>query len=151
MQRILNSVFRKPTNLSTTSPAASPLFPWNPTVGPLYVFQERCLDVWPFSRRLLQSIPKFHLLRSFETRLPTLSQTPGPRSYRPPRIRRGWLVPVHTLNTRKCEPNNMPGVPRGEIKASGQPPRILSLEEQAKMREVCKVPSSLDPRFYPCR
>jgi len=114
-----------------------------------YVFRERCLDVWRFSRRLLQSLPKFLLLRSFETRIPTVSQTPGPRSHRPSRIRRGWLVLTRTLNPRKSEPNNVSGVPRGEIKASGQPPRILSVEEQTKMREVCKVPSFQGPSFLP--
>jgi hypothetical protein len=33
------------------------------------------------------------------------------------------------------------GVPQSERKAVGQPPRILSTEEQDKMREVCKVSS----------
>ena len=31
--------------------------------------------------------------------------------------------------------------------ASGQPPRILSPEEQNKAREVCKVPPFLEPLF----
>jgi methionyl aminopeptidase len=35
------------------------------------------------------------------------------------------------------------GYPKTEMRASGQPPRILSLEEQEKMRTVCRV------RFIP--
>jgi len=151
LQRMLNSAFRKPTNLSTTSPAVSLHFLWNPTVGLFYVFREtglvfRRLSV---SRRILQPLPKFHLFRSFETCLPTVSQTPGPGSYRPSRLRRGWLESNHTLNPRKREPNNVSGVPRGEIKASGQPPRILSAEEQTQMREVCKVSSFRGPPLPP--
>jgi len=32
-----------------------------------------------------------------------------------------------------------PGKPLSEIQAAGQPPRILSAEEQVKMRTVCRV------------
>ena len=58
-------------------------------------------------------------------------------------------MPTRALNLRKYEPNNVSGVPRNEMKASGQPPRILSVEEQTKMREVCKVPPFRGPSFLP--
>jgi len=35
--RLLNATFRKPTNLSTTLPAVSVLFLWNPMVSPFHV------------------------------------------------------------------------------------------------------------------
>ena len=42
-------------------------------------------------------------------------------------------------------PDSVLGIPRNEVKAAGQPPRILSTEEQDKIRVVCKVPSFWEP------
>lgn len=35
------------------------------------------------------------------------------------------------------------GKPKSEMQKAGQPPRILSLEEQEKMRAVCRVSSNI--------
>ncbi|KAJ8495024.1 hypothetical protein ONZ45_g13042 [Pleurotus djamor] len=58
----------------------------------------------------------------------------------------GTVRPVYPLSARRTLPTHIQrpdyaetGTPHSEIKARGQPPRILSAEEQAKMRKVCRL------------
>ncbi|KAF5315646.1 hypothetical protein D9611_004667 [Ephemerocybe angulata] len=58
----------------------------------------------------------------------------------------GSLHPWYPLSPRRKVPDHISrpeyattGKPISEIKAQGQPPRILSLEEQEKMRTVCRL------------
>ncbi|PPQ78084.1 hypothetical protein CVT25_015618 [Psilocybe cyanescens] len=59
----------------------------------------------------------------------------------------GTLRPVYPLSPKRQVPAHIPrpdyveadGKPLSEIARSGQPPRILNLEEQEKMRTVCRV------------
>ncbi|KAF9052606.1 peptidase M24, structural domain-containing protein [Panaeolus papilionaceus] len=58
----------------------------------------------------------------------------------------GTLRPVYPLSSKRVVPAHIPrpeyaqdGVPRNEMKAAGQPPKILTKEEQEKMRTVCKL------------
>ncbi|KAF7440473.1 Methionine aminopeptidase 1 [Pleurotus ostreatus] len=58
----------------------------------------------------------------------------------------GTLKPVYPLSPKRLVPEhiNRPdyaedGQPRAESRAAGQPPRILNVEEQEKMRTVCRL------------
>ncbi|KAF8654103.1 hypothetical protein AX16_003636 [Volvariella volvacea WC 439] len=58
----------------------------------------------------------------------------------------GSLRPAYPLSPRRHVPDHIPkpdyaelGTPISEARAAGQPPRILSLEEQEKMRKVCRL------------
>ncbi|PPR06667.1 hypothetical protein CVT26_001209, partial [Gymnopilus dilepis] len=59
----------------------------------------------------------------------------------------GSLRPVYPLSPKRQVPAHIPrpeyiqhdGKPVAEIQRAGQPPRILSLEEQEKMRTVCRL------------
>uniref|UniRef100_A0A8H8CND6 Methionine aminopeptidase n=1 Tax=Psilocybe cubensis TaxID=181762 RepID=A0A8H8CND6_PSICU len=59
----------------------------------------------------------------------------------------GTLRPVYPLSPKRQVPAHIPrpdyvdadGRPLSEIARAGQPPRILSLEEQEKMRTVCRL------------
>ncbi|KIM49149.1 hypothetical protein M413DRAFT_15318 [Hebeloma cylindrosporum] len=59
----------------------------------------------------------------------------------------GTVRPVYPLSPMRKVPEHIPrpdyvaadGKPLSEIRAAGQPPRILSLEEQEKMRTVCRL------------
>ncbi|KAH9981319.1 methionine aminopeptidase [Lactifluus volemus] len=58
----------------------------------------------------------------------------------------GLLRPVYPLSLKRVVPDHIPrpdyaedGIPVSESKRAGQPPRILSPEEQEKMRTVCRV------------
>jgi len=58
----------------------------------------------------------------------------------------GPLRPVYPLSPTRAVPDRIPrpdyaqdGVPASETRRAGQPPRILSPEEQEKMRTVCRL------------
>lgn len=58
----------------------------------------------------------------------------------------GSLRPVYPLSPPRTVPEHIPkpdyaedGIPTSESRRAGQPPRILSLEDQEKMRKVCKL------------
>ncbi|KXN82088.1 Methionine aminopeptidase 1 [Leucoagaricus sp. SymC.cos] len=58
----------------------------------------------------------------------------------------GTLRPLYPLSERREVPAHIPrpdyaedGIPRSEMRKIGQPPRILSAEEQEKMRTVCRL------------
>ncbi|EGN92469.1 hypothetical protein SERLA73DRAFT_147207 [Serpula lacrymans var. lacrymans S7.3] len=58
----------------------------------------------------------------------------------------GSMRPVYPLSPTRTVPDHIPrpdyaedGVPRLEIKQTGQPPRILSIEEQEKLRTACRL------------
>ncbi|KII88536.1 hypothetical protein PLICRDRAFT_54368 [Plicaturopsis crispa FD-325 SS-3] len=58
----------------------------------------------------------------------------------------GDLRPVYPLSRKRIVPDDIPrpdyaedGVPRAELRAAGYPPRILSKEEQEKMRTVGRL------------
>ncbi|KAI0258835.1 methionine aminopeptidase [Gloeopeniophorella convolvens] len=58
----------------------------------------------------------------------------------------GPLRPSYPLSPKRVLPDHIPrpdyaedGIPTSEIRRAGQPPRILSTEEQEKMRTVCKL------------
>ncbi|KAF8894586.1 methionine aminopeptidase [Infundibulicybe gibba] len=58
----------------------------------------------------------------------------------------GSVQPVYPLSPKRQVPDHIPrpeyaadGVPTLERKLAGQPPRILSAEEQSKMRTVCRL------------
>ncbi|KAJ8520430.1 hypothetical protein ONZ45_g2783 [Pleurotus djamor] len=58
----------------------------------------------------------------------------------------GLMRPVYPLSGKRPVPDHIQrpdysedGKPHSETRAAGQPPRILSLEEQDKMRKVCKL------------
>ncbi|KAH7930806.1 methionine aminopeptidase [Leucogyrophana mollusca] len=60
----------------------------------------------------------------------------------------GSMRPVYPLSAKREVPAHIPrpdyamhedGVPTGEVRRSGQPPRILNAEEIEKMRHVCRL------------
>jgi len=60
----------------------------------------------------------------------------------------GSMRPVYPLSQKRSVPENIPtpdyakdaaGKPMSEIKKAGQPPRVLSPEEQEKLRTVCRL------------
>ncbi|ESK96945.1 methionine aminopeptidase 1 [Moniliophthora roreri MCA 2997] len=58
----------------------------------------------------------------------------------------GPLRPMYPLSGKRAVPDHIPrpeyagdGKPMSEVRAAGQPPRILTPEEQGKMRKVCKL------------
>ncbi|KAJ7579147.1 peptidase M24, structural domain-containing protein [Mycena floridula] len=58
----------------------------------------------------------------------------------------GAVRPKYPLSPKRTIPDHIPrpeyvphGTPLRELKASGQPPRILNAEEQEKMRTVCRI------------
>ncbi|KAF8921336.1 peptidase M24, structural domain-containing protein [Mucidula mucida] len=58
----------------------------------------------------------------------------------------GSMRPVYPLSGKRAVPDHIPrpeyaddGKPMAEVRASGSPPTILTLEEQEKMRTVCKL------------
>ncbi|KAJ7172508.1 peptidase M24, structural domain-containing protein [Mycena filopes] len=58
----------------------------------------------------------------------------------------GPMRPLYPLSSKRKVPDHIPlpdyvtdGVPRSEIRAAGQPPRILNAEEIEKMRAVCRM------------
>ncbi|KAI0281364.1 methionine aminopeptidase [Russula aff. rugulosa BPL654] len=58
----------------------------------------------------------------------------------------GLLRPVYPLSPKRVVPDHIPrpdyaedGIPISETRRAGLPPRILSLEEQEKMRTVCRL------------
>ncbi|KAJ8078749.1 Methionine aminopeptidase 1 [Marasmius tenuissimus] len=58
----------------------------------------------------------------------------------------GPLRPMYPLSGKRAVPDHIPrpdyvddGVPKSERRAAGQPPRLLTMEEQEKMRKVCKL------------
>lgn len=46
---------------------------------------------------------------------------------------------LYNASVRLIQLNWCTGKPASELRSAGQPPRILSLEEQEKMRTVCRV------------
>jgi methionyl aminopeptidase len=62
----------------------------------------------------------------------------------------GSMRPLYPLSPTRVVPDHIPrpdyseeGIPISENRTNGQPPRILSLEEQEKMRTVCRVGAPL--------
>ncbi|KAJ7582743.1 peptidase M24, structural domain-containing protein [Mycena floridula] len=58
----------------------------------------------------------------------------------------GTMRPKYPLSPKRAVPDHIPrpdyvphGTPLSEVKASGQPPRVLNAEEQEKMRTVCRI------------
>ncbi|KIK08659.1 hypothetical protein K443DRAFT_672191 [Laccaria amethystina LaAM-08-1] len=58
----------------------------------------------------------------------------------------GSVYPAYPLSPTRQVPEHIPrpdytadGIPKSELRIAGQPPRILSLEEQEKMRTVCRL------------
>ncbi|KAK0483591.1 peptidase M24, structural domain-containing protein [Armillaria novae-zelandiae] len=58
----------------------------------------------------------------------------------------GSMRPMYPLSAKRMVPDHIPrpeyaddGRPMTEVRAAGQPPRILSKEEQDKMRTVCRL------------
>ncbi|KIY64928.1 methionine aminopeptidase [Cylindrobasidium torrendii FP15055 ss-10] len=58
----------------------------------------------------------------------------------------GTMRPVYPLSPKRAVPDHIPkpdyakdGEPKSEMRAAGQAPRILTPEEQDKMRHVCKM------------
>lgn len=61
---------------------------------------------------------------------------------------RGSVRPVYPLSPKRTVPDHIKrpdyaddasGTPTSEVRKTGQPPRVLSLEEQEKMRTVCRL------------
>ncbi|KAG6846593.1 Methionine aminopeptidase 1, partial [Arthromyces matolae] len=58
----------------------------------------------------------------------------------------GTIKPVYPLSKTRIVPDHIPrpeyaidGIPREEQKREGEPPRLLALEEQEKMRRACRL------------